>query len=197
MSLDKPVEFYSSKPRVIHMAFNIALAPVLLYLIGVWPWPPTLPHYITFLITGLIGMRYARQRLGQARSLEQAAQTPCAAGHRREGPAPAHRVGPARLRGQPSTPDRLEGERQGDAWSYTWQRNGQDWRASITPTNGTVQLSLQRNDQDPVSTVLTRQTIVSDEAITLAPRISIADWQHWFDVVLTGHFSTADVPDCG
>ena len=67
MSLDKPVEFYSSKPRVIHMAINIALAPVLLYLLGVWPWPPTLPHYITFFITGLIGMRYAKQRLGQAR----------------------------------------------------------------------------------------------------------------------------------
>ncbi len=59
--------FYSSKPRVIHMALNIALAPVLLYLVGIWPWPPTLPHYITFFITGLIGMRYARQRLGQVR----------------------------------------------------------------------------------------------------------------------------------
>lgn len=59
--------FYSSKPRVIHMAINIAIAPVLLYLVGVWPWPPTLPHYITFFITGLIGMRYAKQRLGRAR----------------------------------------------------------------------------------------------------------------------------------
>ena len=59
--------FYSSKPRVIHMALNIALAPVLLYLVGLWPWPPTLPHYATFFITGLIGMRYAKQRLGQPR----------------------------------------------------------------------------------------------------------------------------------
>ncbi len=67
MNIDKPVKFYSSKPRVIHMATNIALAPALLYLIGIWPWPPTLPHYITFSITGLIGMRYAKQRLQQAR----------------------------------------------------------------------------------------------------------------------------------
>ena len=59
--------FFSSKPRVIHMAVNIALAPVLLYLIGLWPWPPTLPHYATFFITGLIGMRYAKQRLGMPR----------------------------------------------------------------------------------------------------------------------------------
>ena len=61
------VVFYSSKPRVIHVALNIALAPVLLYLLGIWPWPPTLPHYMTFFITGLIAMRYARQRLGQVR----------------------------------------------------------------------------------------------------------------------------------
>ena len=59
--------FYASKPRVIHMAINITLAPVLLYLIGLWPWPPTLPHYITFFITGLIGFRYAKLRLGQPR----------------------------------------------------------------------------------------------------------------------------------
>jgi len=59
--------FYSSKPRTIHMAINIAIAPVLLYLLGIWPWPPTLPHYITFFITGLIGMRYAKRRLGQPR----------------------------------------------------------------------------------------------------------------------------------
>jgi len=64
---EKPIEFYSSKPRVIHMALNIALTPVLLYLFKIWSWPPTLPHYITFLITGLIGMRYAKHRLGQPR----------------------------------------------------------------------------------------------------------------------------------
>ena len=61
------IQFYSSKPRLIHMAANIALAPILLYLVGIWPWPPTLPHYITFAITGLIAMRYARQRWHQPR----------------------------------------------------------------------------------------------------------------------------------
>ena len=49
------------------MGMNIALAPILLYLAGFWPWPPALPHYITFAITGLIGMRYMKQRLGKAR----------------------------------------------------------------------------------------------------------------------------------
>lgn len=67
MNQEPSAVFYSSKPRVIHMAVNIAIAPVLLYLVGLWPWPPTLPHYVTFFITGLIGMRYAKLRLGQPR----------------------------------------------------------------------------------------------------------------------------------
>ena len=67
MNGDRPIEFYSSKPRLVHMALNIALAPVLLYLVGIWPWPPTLPHYITFAITGLIAHRYARLRWNQPR----------------------------------------------------------------------------------------------------------------------------------
>ena len=49
------------------MAANIWAAPVLLYLIGVWTLPPTLPHYITFFITGLIAMRYIKQRWGSPR----------------------------------------------------------------------------------------------------------------------------------
>ena len=49
------------------MAANIWIAPVLLYLIGIWTLPPTLPHYITFFITGLIAMRYTKRRWGSAR----------------------------------------------------------------------------------------------------------------------------------
>ncbi|MGD2172295.1 MAG: hypothetical protein PVI79_03835 [Gammaproteobacteria bacterium] len=67
MNEPQTIRFYSSKPRLIHMAVNIALAPALLYLVGFWPWPPTLPHFITFAITGLIAMRYARARWRQPR----------------------------------------------------------------------------------------------------------------------------------
>ena len=69
METEQPIQFFSSKPRLVHMAFNIALAPALLYLVGFWPWPPTTPHYITFGITGLIAMRYARMRWHQPRLL--------------------------------------------------------------------------------------------------------------------------------
>jgi hypothetical protein len=53
--------FYASKPRILHMAANIALAPVLLYLLGAWSWPPQLPHYIVFVITILMALHYARR----------------------------------------------------------------------------------------------------------------------------------------
>ena len=62
MNTDSQQLFYSSKPRVIHMALNIALAPILLYLLGAWSWPPLLPHYIVFAITALMALHYARQR---------------------------------------------------------------------------------------------------------------------------------------
>jgi len=44
------------------MAVNIAVAPLLLYLLGVWPWPPAVQHYIVFAITLLIALNYLRQR---------------------------------------------------------------------------------------------------------------------------------------
>jgi len=53
--------FYASKPRILHMALNIALAPILLYLLGAWSWPPVLPHYIVFAITALMALHYARK----------------------------------------------------------------------------------------------------------------------------------------
>ncbi|MDH3859770.1 MAG: hypothetical protein OEV07_17380 [Gammaproteobacteria bacterium] len=59
--------FYSSKPRLVHMAINIAIAPVLLYLLGAWAWPPVLQHYIVFAITGLMAVNYARQRWNEPR----------------------------------------------------------------------------------------------------------------------------------
>ena len=35
-----------------------------------------------------------------------------------------------------------------------------------------------------------------DEAIALAPLTSKADWDHWFEIMLVGHFSAADIPAC-
>ena len=54
--------FYASKPRTLHVAANIALAPLLLYLLGAWSWPPQLPHYLVFVLTTLMALRYARRQ---------------------------------------------------------------------------------------------------------------------------------------
>ncbi len=54
--------FYASKPRILHVAFNIAIAPILLYLVGLWSWPPLLQHYIVFAITFMLAAQYAARR---------------------------------------------------------------------------------------------------------------------------------------
>jgi len=61
MSTESKHIFYSSKLRILHMTLNIALAPILLYLLGAWSWPPQLPHYFVFAITALMGLHYARR----------------------------------------------------------------------------------------------------------------------------------------
>ena len=61
MNIESRHVFYSSKPRILHMAANIAFSPILLYLLGVWSWPPLLPHYIVFGITALMALHYARR----------------------------------------------------------------------------------------------------------------------------------------
>ena len=61
MDKDTKQAFYASKPRILHMAANIALAPLLLYLLGAWSWPPQLPHYIVFAITALIALNYSHR----------------------------------------------------------------------------------------------------------------------------------------
>ena len=61
MDNDSKQAFYASKLRILHMATNIALAPLLLYLLGAWSWPPQLPHFIVFAITGLMALHYSRR----------------------------------------------------------------------------------------------------------------------------------------
>ena len=58
MSDEEKINFYSGKPRLIHIAANIAMAPALLYLVRLWPWPPTIVHLSVFAITTIIAFRY-------------------------------------------------------------------------------------------------------------------------------------------
>lgn len=63
MSDQNPVIFYPSKSQLMPVVFNIAAAPFLLYLIQLWPWPPTVVHLGVFGLTTIIAVRYLRRQL--------------------------------------------------------------------------------------------------------------------------------------
>ena len=95
-----------------------------------------------------------------------------------------------------------EGVRLGDAWLFEWQHYGQDWSASVTleipgaPEDPGAMLTLTRGGEPPAHVTLAREAIIRNEAIELAPLTGKADWDHWFDIVLPGHFSSGDIPAC-
>ena len=95
-----------------------------------------------------------------------------------------------------------EGVRQGDAWHFEWRHSGQSWSASITleipgaPEDPGALLTLTRGSKPLAQVMLARKAVFHDEAIELAPLTGKADWDHWFDIVLVGHFSSGDVPAC-
>jgi hypothetical protein len=95
-----------------------------------------------------------------------------------------------------------EGVRQGDTWHFEWQHSGQSWSASIAleipgaPEDPGALLTLTRGGEPPARVILAREAVFHDEAIELAPLAGKADWDHWFDIVLVGHFSSGDIPAC-
>jgi len=46
----------------MHMAINIAFAPILLYLVGIWALPPTTIHLVLFAISTALAFRYVMSR---------------------------------------------------------------------------------------------------------------------------------------
>jgi len=89
-----------------------------------------------------------------------------------------------------------EGVGHGDSWSFEWRRNGQSWTASIALEGPDARLRLGRNGEPAAWVALARGAVFRDEAIELAPLTGKADWDHWFDVVLVGHFASGDIPAC-
>ena len=88
------------------------------------------------------------------------------------------------------------GTRDGDRWSFGWQHNGQQWQASVVLDGSGADFTLQIGNREPEAVKLRRGAIIGDEVVELAPLTTKADWDHWFDTVLTGHFSSGPVPDC-
>ena len=67
MSANPPATFYPGKLRLIHIAINLALLPLLLYLFKIWSWPPALIHMSVFALSAMMALRFYRVRAGKPR----------------------------------------------------------------------------------------------------------------------------------
>ena len=93
-----------------------------------------------------------------------------------------------------------EGARQADGWDFSWKRGDRSSTATIgVDRTGAILLTLRQDGRDRENAdrlVLERGSIFDDERIELAPLSTSADWDHWFENVLTGHFVSGVVPGC-
>ncbi len=69
MSEQESVVFYPGKAKLIPVALNIAIAPMLLYFSGVWPWPPTVLHILVFVLTAIIAFQFVKRSLKKPRMI--------------------------------------------------------------------------------------------------------------------------------
>ncbi len=84
----------------------------------------------------------------------------------------------------------------GERWSFAWSHYGRSGTVSIELIDVDAHVTLTLDGRPEERAVLTRHAVFRDEAIELAPLTGKADWDHWFDIVLVGHFSSGDVPAC-
>ena len=92
-----------------------------------------------------------------------------------------------------------EGIRENDGWRFAWQQDGRSGTAVIALNGDDAILTLDqdgRDLEDADRAVLKGGGVFYDERIELAPLTSGADWRHWFDTVLVGHFIAGYVPAC-
>lgn len=88
------------------------------------------------------------------------------------------------------------GVKDGDGWSFQWEQYWRSWKASIALKGTDAILTLERDGHRPERIVLKGKSVFQDEVIDLAPLTTRADWEHWFNIVLVHHYSSADIPPC-
>jgi hypothetical protein len=89
-----------------------------------------------------------------------------------------------------------EANRANDAWTFEWRSQDRDWRARVSRVERGISLALTRTGQGDVDATLLPGRIFRDEVIELAATTTGDDWRAWFETVLVGHFSRADIPAC-
>lgn len=88
-----------------------------------------------------------------------------------------------------------EGTPEGDHWRFAWREEGRAGRATVRLDGTTAILALEDDGPDQ-AVPLDAAPLFRDEAVAFAPLTSAEDWRAWFDVVLVGHFSSAEIPAC-
>ncbi|MDP6708729.1 MAG: hypothetical protein QF893_20485 [Alphaproteobacteria bacterium] len=89
-----------------------------------------------------------------------------------------------------------EGEPVAGGWRFAWKQGRQGWRATVSLAGPRPVLDLRGDGVPPEKIALDRPAVIRDEAVSLAPLTSKANWDRWFEIVLVGHFASGEVPAC-
>ena len=96
-----------------------------------------------------------------------------------------------------------DGAMDNDRWRFAWTWDERAGTAVIALKDGGAILTLDldieqggRTLEDADQLVLQAGGVFSDERIELAPLTTGADWRHWFDNIMAGHFTSGFVPAC-
>jgi len=96
------------------------------------------------------------------------------------------------------TPEVLgRGEREGEAWRFSWRNDDgppREARVRLLPGAEGVELTLPGRGGSWPPQRLAPGAIFRDEVMELASLRSGQAWQRWFETVLVGHSSAAEIP---
>ena len=67
MNEQNQILFFPGKIQLLPISFNIAISPMLLYLSGLWPWPPSPLHAVVFILAIVVAVRFTRKSITRPR----------------------------------------------------------------------------------------------------------------------------------
>lgn len=86
------------------------------------------------------------------------------------------------------------GVREDGRWRFRFSEAGREREAVLRLVEGGVEVERPGEEERWPRHTAAPRAIFRDEIIELAPLTSVADWRHWFEVQLTAHFSSAEIP---
>jgi hypothetical protein len=87
------------------------------------------------------------------------------------------------------------GRFDGDRWRFRWEENERTREALVRILEGGIEIELPGEERNWPPHSLALWAIFHDQVIELAPRTRVEDWEHWFEVQLTAHVSSGEIPE--